>query len=291
MQKKIILFLTIILLVSISCKKKPFETEEIYSYVPDQIKHPVSFAGFFDEDIIYSVGASGEVFVSREKGDNWFQASSVTACLFGLDIISSETAWAAGHGADICFTNDGGKTWQKPDNSEAVTLGYLPYLSFIDEMIGWVASHDLLFSTSDGGKNWKELNLPQEDLKISAVFLRTSEEGYILDDFKGCLYVTNNNGKSWDTVEIGANASKSNTLPSPTAVVRFKNNKEGVIIMDDFTPDKGWIVLKTSDGGNSWSKSILDLDKGFLYISRDNKIITITDLFGKIKAYTVEGLL
>jgi photosystem II stability/assembly factor-like uncharacterized protein len=291
MQKQIILLLLIMLIVSISCKKKSFETEEIYSYVPDHTKHTVSFAGFFNENIIYSLGASGEVFVSREKGDNWIQASSVTACLFGLDIVSSDIAWASGHGADICFTKNGGKTWQKPSNFEALTLGYLPYISFIDEMIGWVASHDLLFSTYDGGENWKELTLPQEDLKISAIYLRTPEEGYILDDFKGCLYVTSDKGKSWDVIEIGVTASKSNTLPSPTAVVRFKNSKEAVVIMDDFKPDQGWIVLKTTDGGTSWNKTILDLDKGFLYISKDNKIITITNFFGKIKAYTIKDLL
>ena len=68
-------------------------------------------------------------------------------------------------------------------------------------------------------------------------------------------------------------------------------SKEGLIIMDDFNQDQDWIVLKTSDGGNSWSKATLDLDKGFLYISRDNKIITITNILGKIKAYTVEDLL
>ncbi len=291
MQKIIILLLTIMLVACSSIKKKSFKTEEIYSYIPDHAKHPITFAGFFNENIIYLVGANGSVFTSREKGENWLQGPSVTACLFGLDIISPDTAWASGHGADICFTKDGGKTWQRVVNFGSSELGYHPYISFLNELTGWIASHDLLASTLDEGKSWKVLTLPEKNIKISAIYLRTPEEGYLLDDYKGRLYITINGGKSWKVKKIGTAASKSLTLPSPTAVVRFKNSKEGLIIMDDFTKDQGWIVLKTSDGGDSWNKSSLDLDKGFLYLSKNNKIVTITDLLSNIKAYTVENLL
>ena len=110
MQKLIIVLSFFIALYS-SCNNATVKAEEFYSYTPDHEQHPVSFAGFFNEDAAFSVGADGAVFFSRDKGKNWHAGSIITACLVGLDIPGPDTAWASGHGADLCFTTDGGDSW------------------------------------------------------------------------------------------------------------------------------------------------------------------------------------
>ena len=273
------------MLIIISCKT--IELEEFYTY-KTQMTHPLTYGGFFNNSTAYTVGRSGSAFVSHNKGESFTYGKNTAACLFGLDIISENQAWACGNLGNIIVTVDGGKIWKKVNDFGPKEPNHCRYLSFLDQQTGWIASPKLLASTQDSGKTWEPIKLPEQDTKISAIFLRSKKEGYLFDDYKGNLYITADGGQNWLTIATGEKAVQKQSQEGPTAIVRFKDTESGLIIFNNFSRDEKWVLIWTENGGKSWNKSKIAIPMGYIYLSKDNKIITITDSFGKMTAYKID---
>src|SRR5215813_5778465 len=121
------------------------------------------------------------------------QTAGTMTWLRSVFFINAERGWAAGGKGTVLSTEDGGKTWKITFTSfDDVVRDVF----FIDEKNGWLVveanqyrlktSEDpraYLMKTSDGGKNWKRVELKGTDLVNPANKLES--KGSSRDEQKG----------------------------------------------------------------------------------------------------------
>jgi photosystem II stability/assembly factor-like uncharacterized protein len=187
------------------------------------------------------------------------QPAGTMAWLHGVFFLDQNRGWAVGSKGTLLQTLDGGNTW-KPRG--ASTDDVVRDIFFSDEKNGWlvceVNAYQLksendprayLMKTTDGGENWKRIEIPGFDINailVRAVFTRNGR-GWIFGE-AGSIYTTHDAGDTWVK------------LRSPTLRLLL-----GGIFVDEF---RGWIVgagatiIQTSDGGDTWYQSKLpEVDK------------------------------
>lgn len=182
------------------------------------------------------------------------QRAGTMAWLKAVFFLDQNRGWAVGSKGTVLQTLDGGNTW-KPRG--ASTEDIVRDIFFIDDQNGWlvceVNAYQLktaeeprayLLKTTDGGNNWKRIEIKGFDIEailVRAVFTR-SGRGWAFGE-AGSIYTTNDGGETWSG------------LKSPTRRLLL-----GGIFVDD---DRGWIVgagatiIQTSDGGETWYQPTL----------------------------------
>jgi photosystem II stability/assembly factor-like uncharacterized protein len=237
---------------------------------------------------------SGFFKYTNDGGKIWINSQEMPVIMTGLEMLDSQTIWSCGQGANVWRSLDGGKKWQKMADfgplyvanqgmrGPAVKSLHCKYLSFADPQTGWIAGPRILGSTSDGGKSWQEMALPQGITDIDAIALRTLQEGYLLDvTGSGKLFITKDGGKTWRSVALNIKGEKIDNAALPMAVIRFSDAKTGLIVV----ARKGgqmW-ALHTQDGGESWSEEPVPAKIfGALVLGRDGRTLSITGLYGDI---------
>jgi len=182
------------------------------------------------------------------------QPAGTMAWLHSVFFIDQNKGWAVGSKGTLLQTLDGGNNW-KPRG--ASTDDVVRDIFFIDEKNGWlvceVNAYQLktvdeprayLMKTTDGGENWKRIEIKGFDIDailVRAVFSR-SGRGWAFGE-GGSIYATQDAGDTWIK------------LRSPTRRLLL-----GGFFVDN---DRGWIVgagatiIQTSDGGDTWYQSTL----------------------------------
>ena len=182
------------------------------------------------------------------------QQSGSMAWLHAVFFLDQKRGWAAGSKGTLLRTLDGGQSWQ---SRSASTNDQVRDIFFLDEQNGWlvceVRIYELktkeqprayLMRTTDGGDNWKRVELKGlevDSILVRVVFSRFGR-GWAFGE-AGAIYTTRDAGETWTR------------LPSPT-----KHLLLGGVFVDD---DRGWIVgagatiIQTSDGGDTWYQSRL----------------------------------
>ena len=182
------------------------------------------------------------------------QPAGTMAWLHSIFFIDQNKGWAVGSKGTLLQTLDGGNNW-KPRG--ASTDDVVRDIFFIDEKNGWlvveVNAYQLktvdeprayLMKTTDGGDNWKRIEIKGFDIDailVRAVFNR-SGRGWTFGE-GGSIYATQDAGDTWTK------------LRSPTRRLLL-----GGFFVDN---DRGWIVgagatiIQTSDGGDTWYQSTL----------------------------------
>jgi photosystem II stability/assembly factor-like uncharacterized protein len=180
--------------------------------------------------------------------------SGSMAWLHAVFFLDQSRGWAVGSKGTVLQTLDGGNTW-KPRGASIEDV--VRDIFFIDEKTGWlvveVNAYQLktqqdprayLMKTTDGGENWKRIEIKGFDVDailVRAVFSRTGR-GWTFGE-GGSIYTTHDAGDTWSK------------LSSPTRRLLL-----GGAFIDN---DRGWIVgagatiIQTSDGGDTWYQSRL----------------------------------
>jgi photosystem II stability/assembly factor-like uncharacterized protein len=133
---------------------------------------------------------------------------------------------------------------------------------FLDEKNGWVAERNLLFRTTDGGRDWQKqnINVPSE-ASISSVFFINDQLGWVSivkerhgtpfgQEYSSSLLLTSDGGNTWaqkaaypDGVEI--------------SYLKFLNEGEGIATGNRIVPSNPrypeMFVISTKDGGDKWT--------------------------------------
>jgi photosystem II stability/assembly factor-like uncharacterized protein len=248
-------------------------------------RHAVQYGGFLNPSHGLTVGYAGEVHYTTDGGAKWPTSVNHSMCRFGLEIVDDQVAWHCGNGGHVRRSTDGGKTWEAVTNFGANEPNHCRYLSFLDENIGWAAAPAQLAATRDGGQTWQEITLPDGILMIVAIDLRTPQDGYLLGS-SGKLYVTGDGGQSWTVQEPEfMQDAFVGKMPSPLAVMRFIDDKHGLVVLPRGNADEGVYVWSayTEDGGATWQQDQVLLEKGipFLYLARDGSTLTVLNTVSK----------
>ena len=164
----------------------------------------------------------------------------------------SENGWIGGDNGYIARTSDAGRTWiqQSLNTKEAVNDIY-----FRSSDKGYVLAGDRIFSSVDGGQNWREEKILRADdfgrakPELYSIRFTNKREGWIVGSvsdgdavIESLVLHTNDGGALWRKVRV------------PT--------KEELIHVDFINEKRGWVVgangtiLSTSDAGETWRRQI-----------------------------------
>lgn len=138
-----------------------------------------------------------------------------------------------------------------------------------------VGDRGVVLTSSDSGQTWQSRILPFE-CSLSSVCFLTDQVGFIggsvFDPFarqhQGIVLATTDRGESWriisgatqSTIIIETSGRTQQTLP-PISHIKFFDMENAVAISSHRTPDANSQVLKTDDGGSTWTALDSDLPR------------------------------
>jgi photosystem II stability/assembly factor-like uncharacterized protein len=153
---------------------------------------------------------------------------------------------ANGNGSQIYKTVDGGDNWTL--NLSAPF--YMRSIEFLDESTGFCGSLDsLLYMTVDSGKTWANISNNINPKPKGICGLATSNDSTIF----GCgifskpafIVKSSDRGQNW-------NYQSLDSLASSLVEIYFVNSDTGFACGMGKPLSQGGVILKTTDGGNSW---------------------------------------
>lgn len=221
---------------------------------------PATLSAVYFVDTLYGwIVGNGAIFRTRDGGKHWsFQSSpyqlnkvyftdTLRGCVAGMD-------WAVDRKGVILCTTDGGQTWEKAN----IMWGGNDYykeefkdLFFVNTQVGWAHNRHSLYKTEDGGKHWKSIKVPSYPI-ISAHFLDSLLGWLVAYEGSGThsreLFRTTDGGKMWTRL----------SEPYLFYVTRFARPQLGIgggIDLDGLNS-----ILKTNDGGVTWTVKLRDID-------------------------------
>jgi photosystem II stability/assembly factor-like uncharacterized protein len=205
-----------------------------------------------DINTIYSVGSyfdfagslssTGYIYKSTNNGNSFsIVKQKADANYKGVWFLNKDIGFVCGsedNKSVVLKTGDGGATWKSQ-----VLLGsnLSQAIYFINNTIGFVACGSVIYKTIDGGETWKSNNQGSDVVKMQFV---TEQKGYALTGV-GLLLVTDNQGASWQKLQIDARYSP-NDSPLWCYAMHWLSEKIGLI------GTAHGVFYKTYDGGNTW---------------------------------------
>lgn len=195
---------------------------------------------FLDKNTGWAL-ANHDIIYTENGGKNWELRSF--EWFDNIFFVSKDTGWCINE--NICFTTDGGRTWNEQFSG---TDEKLKGIYFIDSKKGWVVGDNgIILNTSDGGETW---NLQDSGslMRLGDVFFTDNNNGWAVghrwvkgnkSERFGILLNTKDGGKKWDIqFEL-------------SGLTNFR-----CVYFTDY--NKGWFVegdnniYHTLDGGNKW---------------------------------------
>ncbi len=235
------------------------------------------FTGFFNDSFGISTYQFGVLHYTVDGGETWTPGTNKSDCIAGLEIIDENNAYIAANYSEVRASVDGGASWEELPKFGDMKNEHCRYLSFIDRNTGWIANRKEIGYTTDGGQLWKSLEVPQSLSDISAIWLSSKTEGYLLST-EGKLYQTLDEGIVWTEKDLGIKGLKLLVCPTVELHVDDPQTFQIVAFLEN-EEDKGYYYLSTVDGGDSWVKNelIVEGGPGFIYLNREGTLLTLSD--------------
>ncbi len=189
--------------------------------------------------------ANNGVFAKTTDGGKSWNVSQIPGAendfFYGMHFYDDQTGMIVGYGGVMYKTPDGGTTWQKLSTSFTTD-------DILDGAVGstialWMVTRTgKIYGTFDGGQSWNMLvdspnNPPRAICYAGGSLYAVGANGLIL--FSG------NSGISWITQNSGVSQNLND--------VQFASITDGWAVGED------GVVLKTTDGGQTWSSMTLPI--------------------------------
>lgn len=243
----------------------------------DQVDLPSGYDLWFQDTTRGYALISGTMFSTGDGGKQW------SPVLFGVDdftpqhmsFVNADTGWVIGRielknrtesspGQNpeiklvVLQTIDAGKHWRQQfeRNYSAGPVGSID-IDFVNATTGWFLTSDVatmtgdLYYTSDGGREWKKINKVKSARPTPGeIDFVTREIGWIPLDvgagpISGGLMLTRDGGKNFDLVESRGETSSARE-------VDFISEQQGWAVGN--TPNQGDYLIRTTDGGQTWTQ-------------------------------------
>jgi len=228
----------------------PKETVHTLAVVPD------------DPRAVYA-GTGGGVYKSLDRGQTWKARNKEIGGTSIYNIVmtsgSGERAYAAGQGAEIYQTVDGGSSpWTKLSCTYCGRAAYSLAVHPANERIVYVGSDETKISKStDGGHTWELLTPSRQysDLRISAlvidpknpdiIYAGTGDRANLANDG---IYKSTDGGRTWKPINTGLPVNASGRHYSILTIAIDPTDSQTI-----YAGGYGGLY-KSTDGGESWDQ-------------------------------------
>ena len=247
---------------------------------------------FINDDLGYLASASattGRLMRTTDGGTSWTDISAnvpgLAGTVRGIHFVDANTGWISNSQGKIYKTTDGGTVWsQVYDIGSTTTTIY--EVKFIDVNNGYaISAAGQLLKTTDGGTNW---TLTQTDAiknlyGLGLLGVQATEgvaSPVLIGGDAGTIITSLNDGATW---EIGHTAASQDLLYR----VSFISETTGYVSGGTATLGE---LLKTTDGGLTWTKLTIDPGERFYSVHFINENLGFAGTRGPTGVYkTTDG--
>ncbi len=195
---------------------------------------------------LFGTTNTGRIYRTTNGGTNWAPIETgMRYPLFSVHFSGLNSGWAVGSLGRIVGTTDAGNSWHEYSRASRVRISDCDFIDTVSGIgAGW--SGNLLF-TSDGGSSWRTWQTDSLINFLSCVLVNNSTAfavgGYRFPAIRrGVISKTTDAGVTWST-------SVFDSIDGFLSV-SFSNQYEGWVLGRHLFELR---VLKTTDGGTTWS--------------------------------------
>lgn len=187
-------------------------------------------------------GYNGTIFISPDNGSTWNNVLfPYTGSINQVDIVSRDSIFmlrtsSITGATELCQSTNRGTTW-KITNSRL----YIRSFQFLNSKIGYAASNDGIYKSTDGGSSWQNAYLYPTTERFAFFEFLDENVGYAYKGSTGILKTTDG-GKTW-TVSATNSHSGLSCFFLVSNRVAYAAGAYGMI-------------FKTTDSGTSWQKLV-----------------------------------
>ena len=207
------------------------------------------FAKVFFSDSLkgWVSGLNGTIIHTSNGGINWtLQNSGATGYLRDIYFVDSLKGWAISSYGEILKTNNSGTNW-----SHQNLTGEFIYIHFFDSLYGLTANRNgIIYKSYDGGQNWTAMQGSLPVNTIRSYFALDSLHSWGVGNT--CIYKYN--GTNW--------TQKYYSGSQDFYSVYFVDSLKGWAVG---TTSSSGLIMKTTDGGNSWNQQTINMPTGYLF--------------------------
>lgn len=212
---------------------------------------PIYQSVFVDFKTGWAIDDRNQLSHTQDAGATWQVQSLGTNRVNSLSFVDQNTGWIAGDKGMIRKTSDGGKTWQVQDSGVS---DWINKIAFFNTKSGVFITRDKAFRSQDGGESWHQIADANHTWEI-----------YAISPDKTLFF---SRGTYARPVLLDGG------LTFPVQVYEPQDTINGVSFQDENTGYiYGSVLLKTTDGGQSWQKQerlltneeILQPEKDWIY--------------------------
>ena len=270
-----------IILLMVACKT-PLPPALVYRqklYTSNSWRHLDSYPqkrgrtddlSFVTPEIGWVVNSQGKQFKTTDGGENWdlqfTKEGSFFRCIVFKDSLNG---WLGSLGTDdeylystdsiiLYETMDGGENWAPKEIKGEYPKGLCGMQKINDDVLvacGRVRGPSYFLKSTDGGKTWHSKNLNHVAGSLIAPYFYDEKNGILVggttrdkENCRSLILSTNDGGENWDTLFIST--QKGEYLWK----VSFPNRNNGFISVQRNNEDGITNLLKTTDGGKTWSE-------------------------------------
>ena len=215
--------------------------------------------------VVLGAGSFG-IIRSADGGSTW---TALTSGLHAIQILSvavdlqhSGTLYAGDGNSSVYKTSNGGGTW------EAAKLGqwYLTNALAVDPTDSntiYVGTDVGVFKSIDGGNNWTTMNVglapPGQITEVNLLMIDPQHPNtvYAASLNRRGLFKSTDGAATWSTINSGLTL---NGRPLPLLISALAMDSEDTSVLYAGTPLESSPVLKSKDGGLTWTALSPDLD-------------------------------
>jgi photosystem II stability/assembly factor-like uncharacterized protein len=255
--------------------------------------------------------------LSYDNGESWEQFNMPGTNITAGHFTSEQNGWIQDGGFDnnqVWVTTDGGDSWNLRDPRKHPIISSI---EMIDDQVGFLASGDFVFKTTDGGFVWTPLHTNPAH-SILDLYVVNENELWACQN-NGFIFYTLDGGNLWQ--EINPNIINSNKTTSIFAnddgqvwvagkytsimySANFANNwtdqipnsKATMLKPSFFNEDVGIVggsegtILRTTNGGASWESLQLGIDENFFGASMlSTQTMVVGSSSGKVLSSLDQG--
>lgn len=211
---------------------------------------------FLDQNRGWAIGSKGTILATVDGGKTWQpKPSSSTDVLRDIIFLDDSNGWLVCEvniyelktkdqpRAYLMRTNDGGEHWERVNITEVDVDARLVRAVFSRGGRGWAFGEaGAIYTTRDGGTNWKRLQSPTRHLLLGGIFV---------DEYRGWLVgagatiiQTSDGGDTWYQSKL----PQTGQSPTRFAAASFVDNRLGWAVGSE------GVIYRTVNGGRTWQQ-------------------------------------